>query len=70
LLQFKKFPPSVNLKFDYSGIFQSFNLRILMVKTLLISFKTNFILNTLGCFGLKILEEDAHKLKRKITTVK
>jgi len=53
LSQFKKYHPSENLKFNYLGIFQSFKVRILMEKILLISLKVNFTPNTLGCYGLR-----------------
>jgi len=35
LSQFKKYPPSGNLKFNHLGIFQSLKLRILMEKSVL-----------------------------------
>jgi len=53
LSQFKKYHPSGNLKFKYSGIFQCLKLRILIEKILSISLKLNFTPNTLGCYGLK-----------------
>jgi len=53
LSQFKKYHPSGNLKFNYSGILQSLKLRILMEKILPISLKLNFTPNTFGCYGLK-----------------
>jgi len=40
------------MKFNYLGIFQSSELRILMEKILSISLKLNFTPNTLGCYGL------------------
>jgi len=52
LSHFQYYHPSRSLKFNYSGIFQSLKLRILMGKVLLISLKLNFTANTLGCYGL------------------
>jgi len=52
LLQFKKYHPSENLKFNNLGIFQSLKFRILMEKILPISLKLNFTPNTLGYYGL------------------
>jgi len=61
LSQLKMYHSSVNLKFNYLGIFQSLKLRILMGKVLSISLKLNFTPNTLGCYGLiwgsKVSEE-------------
>jgi len=48
----KKYHPSGNLKFNYSGIFQSLKLHISMEKIFSISPKLNFTPNTLGCYGL------------------
>jgi len=52
LSQFKKYHPSRNLKFNNLGIFQSLKLLNLIGKSLQISLKLNFTLNTLGCYGL------------------
>jgi len=52
LSQLKMYHSSVDLKFNYLGIFQSLKLRILMGKVLSISLKLNFTPNTLGCYGL------------------
>jgi len=52
LLQFKKYHPSGNLKFNNLGIFQSLQLRNLMGKILRISLKLNLTPNTLGYYGL------------------
>jgi len=52
LSQSKNYNPSRNLKFNYSGIFQSLKLRILMGKILSIALQLNFTPNTLGCYGL------------------
>jgi len=49
LSQFKKYHPSGNLKINYTGIFQSLKLRILMEKIISISPKLNFTQNNLGC---------------------
>jgi len=48
LSQFKKYHLFGNLKFNYLGIFQSLELRILVEKIL----QLNFITNILGCYGL------------------
>jgi len=50
--QFKKYQPSVNLKFNNLGIFQGLKLRNLMGKILRISLKLNFTPNNSGCKGL------------------
>jgi len=50
LLQFKKYRPSGNLKFNNVGIFQGVKFRILMEKILPISLKLNFTQNILGCY--------------------
>jgi len=52
LLQFKKYHPSGNLKFNYLGILQSLKVRIPIEKILGISLKLNVTPNTLGCYGL------------------
>ena len=44
------------MKFNNLGIFQSLKLRILMGKILPISLKPDFTPNTLGCYGLTLLE--------------
>jgi len=54
LLQFKKYNPSENLKFNDIGISQSLKLRFLMEKILPTFLKLNFTSNTLGCYGLSI----------------
>jgi len=52
LSQFQKsHPPPGNLKFNYSGNFQSLKLRISMEKILSISLRINFTPNTLGCYA-------------------
>jgi len=48
LSPFKNYHPSGNLKFNNSGIFQSFKFRILKEKILPISLKLNFTPNTWG----------------------
>jgi len=50
--QFKKYHPSGNVKFNYLGISQSFELRTLKDKTLSISLKLNVTPNTLSCSRL------------------
>jgi len=50
-----KYHPSVKLKFNNLGIFQSLKLRNLMRKILEISRKLNFTQNTLGCYELMSL---------------
>jgi len=52
LLKFKKYHPTGNMKINYLGIFQSFELHILMEKILQISLKLNFTPNTSGGCGL------------------
>ena len=52
LLQFKKYHPSGNLKFNNLGTIQSLQFRNLMEKILPISFNLNLSPNTLGCYGL------------------
>jgi len=54
LSQFKKYQPSANLKFNYSGTFQSLKLRIIKQNILQISLKLNFTRNTLGRYGFNI----------------
>jgi len=60
LSEFKKYHPSINLKFNYLGLFQSLKLVNFIGKILRISLKRNFPPNTMGCFGLKkrVLELD------------
>jgi len=53
LSQFKKYHPSVNLKFNDLGTFRSLKLLIIMEKNLSISLKLNVTL-TLDCYGLKV----------------
>ena len=50
-----KYHPSGNLKINNLGIFQTFELRILVEKILPISLKLNFTPNTRGCYGLKVM---------------
>jgi len=52
LSHFKKYHPSVNLKFNNFVIFLSLKLRILKEKILPIPLKLNFTPNTLGCYDL------------------
>jgi len=52
LLQFKKYHPPENLKSNNLGIFQSLELRSLILRILRISLKLNFTPNTLGCHRL------------------
>jgi len=54
LLQFNKYHPSGNLKFNNLGIFQSLKIRILTEEILPISLKLNFTPNTLGCYGFNV----------------
>jgi len=61
LSQFLKYHPSGNRKFNYLGIFQSFELRIVLYRILSISLKLNFTPNTSGCYGLKNTEENIYK---------
>ena len=51
----KNYHPSGNLKFNNLSIFFNLELRILMEKILPISLKLSFTPNTLGCYGLSIL---------------
>jgi len=60
--QFKINHPSRNMKFNKLGIFQSLKLRILMEKILPISLKLNFSRNTLGCYGLRRVNEYATRI--------
>jgi len=52
LSQLKKYHPSENLKFNYTGIFQSLKLRILKEKHLSNSLKLNLTPNILGCLSV------------------
>jgi len=52
LLQFKKYHPSVNLKYNILGISKSFKFRIFNRKNSFQFLKLNFTPNTLGCYGL------------------
>jgi len=52
IVTIQKISPPRNLNFNYSGIFQSLKLRILMEKILSISLMLNLTPNTLGCYGL------------------
>jgi len=52
IITLSKFHPSGNLKFNYLGVVQSLNLRILMKKLFLVSLELSFTPKTLGCYGM------------------
>jgi len=64
LLQLKKYHVSGNLKFNNSDIFLSLKLHCSMGKILRISLKL-FTPNTLGCYGLTLMElQNVEKTKK------
>jgi len=57
LSQYKKYHSSKNRKFNYLGFFSGLKFCVLMEKILPIFLKLNFTLNTLGCYGLSMLND-------------